>query len=73
MKHPTRTQAIRNKCLDCCCGSHTEVRRCTAQKCPLFPYRMGYARNGRYNNGIHQDNRKLPAKSCHSDASVTAK
>lgn len=68
MKHPTRTQAIHRKCLDCCCGSHTEVRLCTAQKCPLFPYRMGYARSGRYNNGINQDSHKLPAKSCHSDA-----
>ena len=68
MNHLTRTQAIRRKCLDCCCGNHTEVRRCTAQKCPLFPYRMGYARSSRYSDSINQDNRKLPGKSGHSDA-----
>lgn len=60
MQHLTRTQAIRHKCLDCCCGSHAEVKRCTSQKCPLFPYRMGYARSGKHSNGINQDNRKLP-------------
>lgn len=38
----TPLRAIRAKCLDCCCGSAKEVRQCTAQKCPLFPYRMGH-------------------------------
>jgi hypothetical protein len=32
---------IRAKCLDCCCGSESEVRKCTATGCPLWPYRMG--------------------------------
>jgi hypothetical protein len=40
-KRLTRAKAIRAKCLDCCCGQAIEVRLCTAQKCPLFPYRMG--------------------------------
>jgi hypothetical protein len=31
---------IRDKCLDCCAGDASEVRRCTAQSCPLWPYRM---------------------------------
>ena len=31
---------IRNKCLDCA-YSATEVRKCTAYKCPLWPYRLG--------------------------------
>jgi hypothetical protein len=32
---------IRAKCLDCCCHQQSEVRRCTAVHCPLWPYRMG--------------------------------
>ena len=31
---------IREKCLDCCCGS-VEVKLCHIKDCPLFPYRMG--------------------------------
>ena len=37
----TPIKAIRAKCLDCCCGHPSEVRICTALKCPLHPYRMG--------------------------------
>lgn len=37
----TPMKAIRAKCLDCCCGQSKEVRLCTAEKCPLYPYRMG--------------------------------
>lgn len=37
----TPIKAIRAKCLDCCCGSTAEVRRCPAEKCALHPYRMG--------------------------------
>lgn len=37
----TPIKAIRAKCLDCCCGNTAEVRRCTAVKCTLYPYRMG--------------------------------
>lgn len=37
----TPIKAIRAKCLDCCCGHPSEVRICTAVKCPLYPYRMG--------------------------------
>ena len=32
--------AIRAKCLDCCCGQESEVRKCTAVRCSLWPYRM---------------------------------
>lgn len=42
MKKLTPIKAIRAKCLDCCCGSTAEVRLCTAEKCPLFPYKMGH-------------------------------
>lgn len=37
----TRGKAIRLKCLDCCAGSYSEVRLCSATKCPLWRYRMG--------------------------------
>jgi hypothetical protein len=33
--------AIRAKCLDCCGAVPSEVRLCTAVRCPLWPYRMG--------------------------------
>jgi hypothetical protein len=35
------TEVIRAKCLDCCCGSPYEVRRCISIDCPLWPFRMG--------------------------------
>lgn len=33
--------AIREKCIDCCCGSVYEVEKCTAERCPLWPWRFG--------------------------------
>ena len=41
MERLTRSQAIRAKCLDCCCGQVNEVRQCPATNCPLWNYRMG--------------------------------
>jgi hypothetical protein len=38
-KNPLK--AIRTRCLDCCCGVATEVRKCTAVNCPAWPFRMG--------------------------------
>ena len=37
----TRKQAIKSKCLDCSGGIRTEIRRCPATNCPLWPFRMG--------------------------------
>lgn len=34
-------KAIRAKCIDCCCGQYNEVKFCTAEKCPLHPFRFG--------------------------------
>lgn len=34
-------EAIRKKCLDCCCGSKKEVRLCPSCDCYLYPYRFG--------------------------------
>ncbi|GLS43735.1 hypothetical protein [Methylobacterium brachythecii] len=34
-------KAIRAKCIDCSGGKVSEVRRCVATTCPLWPLRMG--------------------------------
>lgn len=34
-------KAIREKCLDCCCGSVIEVKLCPCESCALYPYRLG--------------------------------
>jgi hypothetical protein len=36
----TILKVIREKCLDCCCGSSNEVDLCQV-KCVLYPYRFG--------------------------------
>ena len=38
----TPIKAIRAKCVDCCAGQPKEVRLCSIEKCPLYPYRMGH-------------------------------
>jgi len=38
----TPMKALRSKCIDCSGGNATEVRKCTAIKCDLWPYRMGF-------------------------------
>ena len=42
MKEVTPMKAIRQKCLDCSCGSSEEVKNCFAKKCPLYHFRFGY-------------------------------
>jgi hypothetical protein len=32
-------KALRARCLDCCCGVASEVRKCTAVDCPSWPFR----------------------------------
>lgn len=34
-------KAIRQNCIDCCCGHVAEVKQCTVTKCALYPFRMG--------------------------------
>ena len=34
-------KAIREKCLECCCGSIVEVKECTVERCPIYPFRLG--------------------------------
>lgn len=38
----TPIKAIRAKCLDCSCGSFTEIKNCTVTNCALYEYRMGH-------------------------------
>ena len=54
----TPLQAIRSKCLDCCCGQAKEVRLCVCPDCPLFPFRFGKNPNraGMINNGSFSKN-----------------
>ena len=37
----TPLKAIRQHCLDCCCGQVNEVKLCPATSCSLHPYRFG--------------------------------
>lgn len=41
VKRISYAQAIRKKCLDCCCGQSLEVKLCPSTDCPLHPYRFG--------------------------------
>lgn len=34
-------QAIRAKCIECCCGQKKEVRLCPNEDCSLYQYRFG--------------------------------
>lgn len=55
----TPMQAIRAKCIDCCCGQVYEVKLCTAKDCPLFAFRMG--KNPNYKREYTDDERKALA------------
>lgn len=37
----TPLKAIRAKCLDCSGDSANEVKLCTIEWCPLYPFRLG--------------------------------
>jgi hypothetical protein len=34
-------KALRARCLDCCCGDASEVRKCVSTDCAARPFRMG--------------------------------
>jgi hypothetical protein len=40
-RRTTKAEAIKLKCLDCCCYQLNEVRLCPSVDCPLWRYRMG--------------------------------
>lgn len=39
----TALQAIREKCMECCCWYSPEVKNCPCTDCVLHPFRMGRA------------------------------
>lgn len=39
MKTPLKS--IREKCLECCVHQVGEVKKCTADDCSLYPFRLG--------------------------------
>lgn len=41
MAQTNPVKAIREKCLDCCCGSSAEVNLCTITDCALYAFRLG--------------------------------
>lgn len=41
MERIGRAKAIRLKCIDCSGGNTAEVRKCPAENCPLWRFRMG--------------------------------
>ena len=38
-KNPVK--AIRELCLECCCGNRAEVKSCLATRCPHYAFRFG--------------------------------
>lgn len=63
----TRQKAIKEKCLDCCCGQKNEVRLCPSKKCPLWPFRRGKEDISEYSPEIIraiEETRKKQAETC---------
>ena len=48
-------KAIREKCMDCCCGQTKEVKMCPSKNCPLYPYRMGKDESARRKKSSEDD------------------
>lgn len=44
-KKLTPTKAIRQNCIECCCGDKNEVKLCPVVNCPLYPFRLGHNPN----------------------------
>lgn len=40
-KATTPLKAIKEKCLECCCGDRNEVKLCVCENCPLYAFRFG--------------------------------
>lgn len=38
-KNPVK--AIREKCIECMGGQMNEVAKCTCERCPIYPFRLG--------------------------------
>lgn len=46
-----RRKAIKEQCLDCAGFSHSQVRKCTFENCPLYPFRTGKGKQ----NAVERD------------------
>jgi|TARA_R110000744_G_scaffold227915_1_gene345954 hypothetical protein len=55
-------QVIRAKCIDCCCGDRSEVKRCAITDCDLHPYRLGKNPFSTRGAGMTQDRRDAAAE-----------
>lgn len=52
----TRDEAIKLRCLDCVGNASNEVKLCSAEKCPLWPYRLdAYQRPGQDYWSTHRE------------------
>ncbi len=40
-KKLTYRLAVKAHCLQCCCGSPSEVKKCKVTSCALYPFRLG--------------------------------
>ena len=58
-KNPLK--ALRARCLDCCCGSPSEVRKCVSVACPSWPFRMG-VNPFRQKRTLSEDRRRASAE-----------
>ena len=68
--------AIRQKCLDCCCGQPGEVRECPVTTCDLWPYRFGRDPSPSQKRGFakshgYTDDSTVPATGRHRDSGPT--
>ena len=62
-------KAIRAKCIECCCGSQTEVKLCTCTNCSLYPFRFG--KNPYRKSNLSEEQREVlreRMRKIHSDA-----
>lgn len=53
-------KAIKAKCMDCTCQQYNEVKLCTAENCPLFPFRLG--KNPYHKRNLTDEQRQAAAE-----------
>lgn len=53
-------KAIKAKCMDCTCQQYNEVKFCTIENCPLFPFRLG--KNPYSKREMTEDQRRAAAE-----------
>jgi len=61
-KHLTPLKSVRTKCLDCMGGSPREVKLCSSDDCPIYPYRFGRYPEGARKKRILTDEQKRRLK-----------